>query len=207
MPIFDFCLPTNATTTVPSTPDWFHEVKYDGYRLRLERGRPRAPDQQRRLRLDQALSLDHRGRAQGQAEAVRARRRGRHPRHRWRQRLRRHSGKHDDEVQLCAFDILVDGDDALRKLPLHLRKTSLERLLARRPEGLFINPFERGEIGPDLFRAACDMGLEGLVSIRVALTRNNSATIHWDNVLYENLPKLADEYSGLSRHPAWPVPK
>ena len=40
---------------------------------------------------------------------------------------------------------------------LHLRKTSLERLLAQRPEGVFINPFERGEIGPDLFRAACRM--------------------------------------------------
>jgi hypothetical protein len=26
-----------------------------------------------------------------------------------------HSGKHDDEVQLCAFDILVEGGDDLRK--------------------------------------------------------------------------------------------
>jgi hypothetical protein len=34
------------------------------------------------------------------------------------------------------------------------------------PEGIFVNPFERGEIGPDLFRAACRMGLEGLVSKR-----------------------------------------
>ena len=33
---FEFCLPTNATT-VPSGPDWLHEVKYDGYRLRVER--------------------------------------------------------------------------------------------------------------------------------------------------------------------------
>jgi ATP-dependent DNA ligase len=33
---FDFCLPTKATT-VPDSPDWLHEVKYDGYRLRLER--------------------------------------------------------------------------------------------------------------------------------------------------------------------------
>jgi len=33
---FDFCLPTRATT-VPDTPDWLHEIKYDGYRLRLER--------------------------------------------------------------------------------------------------------------------------------------------------------------------------
>ncbi len=33
---FEFCLPTRSTT-VPSGPDWLHEVKYDGYRLRLER--------------------------------------------------------------------------------------------------------------------------------------------------------------------------
>src|SRR5579871_6652368 len=33
---FDFCLPTRSTM-VPSGPDWLHEVKYDGYRLRLER--------------------------------------------------------------------------------------------------------------------------------------------------------------------------
>jgi len=31
---------------------------------------------------------------------------------------------------------------------------------------IFINPFEIGAIGPDLFRAACDMGLEGLMSKR-----------------------------------------
>ena len=36
----------------------------------------------------------------------------------------------------------------------------------RRPEGIFINPFERGEIGPDLFRAACRIGLKRLVSKR-----------------------------------------
>jgi hypothetical protein len=33
---FDFCLPTRSTI-VPHGPDWLHEVKYDGYRLRLER--------------------------------------------------------------------------------------------------------------------------------------------------------------------------
>jgi hypothetical protein len=81
-----------------------------------------------------------------------------------------HSGKHDEEVQLCAFDILVEGSDDLRKLPLHLRETSLERPLARRPECIFVNPFERGEIGPDLYRAACRMGLEGR---RGALSRRS----------------------------------
>jgi hypothetical protein len=47
-----------------------------------------------------------------------------------------------------------------------MRKTNLERLLRGRPDGIIINPFECGAIGPDLFRAACDMGLEGLVSKR-----------------------------------------
>jgi len=57
-----------------------------------------------------------------------------------------HSRKYDDEVQFCAFDILaLEGDD-LRKLPLSTRKTNLERLLVRRPEGIFVNPFERGEL-------------------------------------------------------------
>ena len=36
MPLFEFCLPTSSKA-VPAGPEWFHEVKYDGYRLRLER--------------------------------------------------------------------------------------------------------------------------------------------------------------------------
>jgi ATP-dependent DNA ligase len=32
----EFCIPT-AGKAVPSGPDWIHEVKYDGYRLRVER--------------------------------------------------------------------------------------------------------------------------------------------------------------------------
>jgi ATP-dependent DNA ligase len=78
----------------------------------------------------------------------------------------RHSRKHDAELQFCAFDIMALDGDGLLGLPLYLRKTNLERLLARRPEGVFVSPFERGEIGPNLFRAACKMGLEGLVSKR-----------------------------------------
>src|SRR6202007_540090 len=81
-----------------------------------------------------------------------------------------HSRKHDHEVQLYAFDILaLDGED-LRGLPLSMRKTNLAQLLARRPDGIFAAPYETGEIGPDLFRAACNMGLEGMVSKRVDRT-------------------------------------
>ena len=34
--MFEFCLPTRSTI-VPHGPLWFHEIKYDGYRLRVER--------------------------------------------------------------------------------------------------------------------------------------------------------------------------
>ena len=70
-----------------------------------------------------------------------------------------HFGKHNDEVQLYALDVLaLDGDD-LRRLPLSLRKTNLARPLARRPDGIFVAPFEQSEIGSDLFRAACSAAL------------------------------------------------
>jgi anaerobic glycerol-3-phosphate dehydrogenase len=72
-----------------------------------------------------------------------------------------HSRRHDHEVEFYAFDILVSDGEDLRKLPLSMRKASLARLLARRVDGIFLSDFEQGEIGPDLFRHACLMGLEG----------------------------------------------
>ena len=55
-----------------------------------------------------------------------------------------HSGKYNEEVQLCAFDLLaMDGDD-LRDLPLSMRKANLARLLARRPHGIFLTDFRTG---------------------------------------------------------------
>jgi hypothetical protein len=32
--------------------------------------------------------------------------------------------------------------------------SNLQRLLARRPDGIFAAPFEQGKLGPDLFRRA-----------------------------------------------------
>ena len=165
---FDFCIPTRGTK-VPSAPDWLHEIKYDGYRLRVERNGDR-------VRLITRNGYDWTGRYPWIAESA------------LKNRIKQfvidgeavilgvdgipdfnalHSRQHEEEVQLYAFDILtLDGED-LRPLPLSLRKTNLARLLARRPDGIFVAPFEQGEIGPDLFRAAYNMGLEGLVSKRV----------------------------------------
>ena len=57
---------------------------------------------------------------------------------------------------------MSDGED-LRGLPLSMRKASLSRLLARRVDSIFLSDFEQGEIGSDLFRHACLMGLDGMV--------------------------------------------
>jgi bifunctional non-homologous end joining protein LigD len=45
-----------------------------------------------------------------------------------------HSGKHNDEVQLYAFDILALNGDDLRSLPLSMRKAHLGRKIPSRPE-------------------------------------------------------------------------
>jgi bifunctional non-homologous end joining protein LigD len=93
-----------------------------------------------------------------------------------------HSSKQNHEVQLCAFDVLVmDGED-LHSQPLSKRKTNLDRLLRGQPDGIFVNPFETGAIGPDLFRAACDMGLEGLVSKRADRPYRGGRSKDWIKV-------------------------
>jgi bifunctional non-homologous end joining protein LigD len=164
---FQPCIPSRGTK-VPHHPEWIHEIKHDGYRLIVSRDGDR-------VRLFTRNGYDWTSRYPLIVEAAR--------------RIRTkqfvldgeavllgldgisdfdglHSKQHDEEVQLYAFDILaLDGDD-LRKLPLHLRKNNLARLLARRADGIQAAPFEQGEIGHHLFKAACDMRLEGLVSKR-----------------------------------------
>jgi bifunctional non-homologous end joining protein LigD len=85
--------------------------------------------------------------------------------------------------------LALDGED-LRPLPLSLRKTNLARLLARRPDGIFVAPFEQGEIGPDLFRAACNMGLEGLVSKRVGRPYRGGRSPDWVKVKNRKHPAM-----------------
>ena len=84
----------------------------------------------------------------------------------------------------------------MRSLPLSRRKTNLARLLARRSDGMFIAPFEQGEISPDLFRAACKMGIEGLVSKRRDRPYRAGRSPHWvklKNPASPAMTRLRDE--------------
>src|SRR6478736_8351682 len=123
MPKFEFCIPT-VGNAVPASAEWFHEIKYDGYRIRLERDGSS-------VRLISRGGYDWTKRFPWIAEAALKNRR------KWfvidgeavvlgangiSDFNALHSGKHGSEVQLCAFDVLaIDGDD-LRELPLAKRK-------------------------------------------------------------------------------------
>ncbi|MCD9821237.1 ATP-dependent DNA ligase [Bradyrhizobium japonicum] len=185
----DFALPVKADK-VPAGPDWFHEVKYDGYRLQVIR-------EGDRVRLITKGGMDYTKRFPWIAEVA--------------LKIRQtrfvidgeavllgvdgisdfdglHSGKHNAEVQLYAFDMLAGDGDDMRKLPLSMRKANLARLLRGRSEGIFVAPFEQGEVGPKLFEAACRMGLEGLVSKHRERRYTAGRCNHWIKVKNRSHP-------------------
>ena len=188
---FEPCIPTRGAK-VPAGPDWIHEIKHDGYRLIVQRDGARARlftrngnDWTSRYPLIVEAALRNRQTSfviDGEAVLLGV------------DGISDfnglHSRKHDDEVQLYAFDILaLEGED-LRKLPLHLRKNNLARLLARRPKGIFVSDFERGEIGPDLFRQVCKFGLEGLVSKHKDRPYRGGRSPHWIKVKNRSHPAM-----------------
>ena len=192
---FEFCLPTRDTV-VPAAPEWFHELKLDGYRLRLERDDKRVRlitkggfDWTRRFPWIVAVALTNRQRQfviDGEAVILGVDGRS--------DFNALHSGKQNGEVQLCAFDVLAMGGEDLRSLPLSMRKTNLERLLRGRPDGIFASPFESGAIGPDLFRKACEFGLEGLVSKRSDRPYRGGRSKDWIKVKNRSHPAMVREF-------------
>jgi len=196
---FEPCIPTRGTK-VPAGSD-FHEIKHDGYRLIVQR-------EGKRVRLYTRNGHDWTDRYPLIVEAA------------LKNRITSfvidgeavllgvngisdfnglHSRRHNDEVQLYAFDILALDREDLRKLPLHLRKNNLARLLARRPEGILISDFEQDEIGPDLFRKACEFGLEGLVSKRRDSPYRPGRSPSWIKVKNRSHPAMSRVMDAMSR--------
>src|SRR5258706_9965201 len=150
--VFEPCIPTRGTK-VPAGPEWLHEIKHDGYRLIVQREGKRVrlftrngDDWTDRYPLIVEAALKNRSRSfviDGEAVLLGV------------DGISDfnglHSRRHNDEGQLYAFDMLVDGGDDIRALPLQLRKNNLASLLRRRVDGIHLAPFEQGEIGPDLF--------------------------------------------------------
>jgi hypothetical protein len=90
-------------------------------------------------------------------------------------------------IALQAFDLLeLDGVD-YRPLPLRQRKDRLARLLARVSVGIALNEHTdaRGEL---VFRQACAMGLEGIVSTRLTAPTSRHAVTTFKPVLANQKP-------------------
>jgi bifunctional non-homologous end joining protein LigD len=74
--------------------------------------------------------------------------------------------RQDHAVTLCAFDLIeLDGVD-LRREPIEVRKRTLSRLLRREHAGITFNRHFDME-GAIVYRHACALGCEGIVSKRL----------------------------------------
>jgi ATP-dependent DNA ligase len=188
---FQPCIPTRGTT-VPVGPDWFHEIKHDGFRLIVQR-------EAKRVRLLTRRGYDWSERYPLITQAA--------------LRLRKssfvidgeavvlgqngisdfaamYSGKRNHEVRLYAFDLLADDGVDMRDERLEIRKLWLDKLLKRSTEGIVLNDHEIGEIGPALFRQACKFGLEGIVSKHRARSYRAGPCNHWIKVKNPRSPAM-----------------
>jgi bifunctional non-homologous end joining protein LigD len=173
------CLPSPAPCP-PSGPGWLHEIKHDGFRLlaRREGGRVRlytrnGHDWAERFALiveavaalkvqsclldGEVIACDSDGLAS--FDLLRGRR-------------------HDGVAALCAFDLLeLDGLDLCRT-PLEDRKRALARLLRRSRPGIALNEAFAAP-GDIVFRQACALGCEGIVSKRLGSHYRSGRSRDW----------------------------
>jgi bifunctional non-homologous end joining protein LigD len=173
------CIPTLAAKP-PAGPGWVHEIKHDGYRLIVRRDGET-------VRLFTRRGYDWTDRYPAIATAA--------------AKARAKSFTLDGEAVVCGpdgvavFDALhrrhkasdailyasdlleLDGAD-LRPLPLSDRKAKLARLLARKPAGIVLNE-HTDEDGTTVFRHACKLGFEGIVSKRLSAPYRSGASRDW----------------------------
>jgi bifunctional non-homologous end joining protein LigD len=100
------------------------------------------------------------------------------------------------DATLHAFDLLeLDGED-LRPLPLGERKKKLAKLLARVPAGNQFNE-HTDEDGGTVFRHACKLGLEGIVSKRLSAPYRSGPSQDWIKVKNPDSPALQRARAGM----------
>ena len=176
---FDPCLPRPAKQP-PAGPGWIHEIKHDGFRIVAHRDGDRVRLITRNgydfadrfpLVVEAIAALPVRSCVlDGEAIAVDANGLSVFDLIRYRQ--------HDRTVTLCAFDLLeLDGED-LRRTPLELRKATLKGLLRRGHAGVAFNQHFEAD-GAIVYRQACALGCEGIVSKRLGSPYRAGRTDHW----------------------------
>jgi len=93
---------------------------------------------------------------------------------------------------LCAFDLLeADGED-LRRLPIEIRKAGLTQLLRAPHAGIALNEHYVGH-GEIVYRQACKLGCEGIVSKRLGSTYRSGRSKQWVKVKNPAAPAVRRE--------------
>jgi ATP-dependent DNA ligase len=187
------CLPS-PTDSPPTSPGWLHEIKHDGYRLMARRDAAgirlltrNGHDWAHRFPLVAAAA----GALQVRSclidgEAVCCDDDGLAVFERLRQR------RHDRHVFLYAFDLLeINGLD-LRREPIEIRKRELAKLLRHAKPGLQLNE-HIAEPGDVVFKHACQLGLEGIVSKRLGSRYRSGRCRDWLKFKNPNAPAVKRE--------------
>ena len=107
----------------------------------------------------------------------------------------------------CAFDLLeLDGKD-LRRRPIEERKDLLAKLLHNSDSDLsivFNKHYE--EDGANVFRKACELGCEGIVSKRLGSTYRRGRSPLWLKVKNPNAPAVKRSFMSPSYKHCPPYP-
>jgi bifunctional non-homologous end joining protein LigD len=178
----DFCEPCRPSPAAkpPAGKGWLHEIKHDGFRMLVRRDTAgvrlftrNGHDWTGRFPLIARAALSLKAvSCLIDGEAVACDDDGMPCFDRLRYR------RADGHVFLYAFDLIeLDGDD-LRREPIERRKVLLIRLLAKASVGLQVNDHivQPGDV---VFRHACLLGLEGIVSKRLGSPYASGRSRHW----------------------------
>jgi bifunctional non-homologous end joining protein LigD len=190
LPRFEPCLP-RPSSEPPAGPGWIHEIKHDGFRILAHR-------RGRSVRLLTRNGHDFADRFSLAAAAIEA--------------LPIRSCVVDGEAIvcgdgglavfdlirghgtnaraiLCAFDLLeVNGED-IRREPIEDRKRRLAGLLRLPHDGIALNEAFTGA-GAVIYKHACALGCEDIVSKRLGSPHRAGRTAHWLKIKNPDAPAV-----------------
>ena len=98
----------------------------------------------------------------------------------------------DESIFLYAFDLIELNGDDLRRDALEGRKATLEMILAKAGAGIRFNDHMEGD-GETVFRHACKLGLEGIVSKRKDSPYRSGRSPDWLKMKNADAPAVKRE--------------
>jgi bifunctional non-homologous end joining protein LigD len=100
--------------------------------------------------------------------------------------------QYDRAAVLCAFDLIeLDGED-LRRSPIEYRKRALAQVLGQKRDGIALNAYYDGD-GRVIFKHACKLGCEGIVSKRLGSPYRSGRSDQWLKVKNPAAPAVRRE--------------